>query len=144
MNREELEKLSTEALVALTFADMRVRLLGHRRFLEKMVIMSEVVRSAVERDLPANTPGDVATKQVVSVPGRFEDPRIADLPLPLACRLLELAKQLQHKNSSDDVTPDELRELIKDIKQFDADIQPVYDWHDEISKDLKRATLEMN
>lgn len=144
MNREDLEKLSTADLVALTLADMKFRLSAHQSFLETALITRTLGRFAVANDLPARTPQDVITKQVSAVAGRFDDPRIAELPLALAMRIGELVARLGGKRTIDDVETEEMRELIKDIKQFDADIQPVYAWNAEIQRDLDRAALELN
>lgn len=144
INREDLEKLSTEDLVAITLADMKMRLVGYRNFLEQMVILRVAGMEAVARDQPANTPGEAATKQVASRPGLFTDSRIADLPLPLAKRLVALAERLAGKIHIEDVEIEELSALLKDIKQFGEDIQPVYDWHAELRAELLRADLALN
>lgn len=141
--REKLDGLPIPDLIAITLVKLHMDIDAHNQFLRAMYFAWAVGLQAIAKDTKPKTPDEAAVK-AVTTPARLKDPRIAELPQQLFYRLRQLQQRVEGKKSADDVTREEISSIVKDMKQFNEDIRPVYDWHAEIRQALERTCVEMN
>lgn len=144
MNRESLNKLSDAQLASVAFTAMQLGLQRHAQFLQHVAIVRLTGAVALRDNNPTTSPTELISRQVAAEPGRFTDPRIEKLPLELSNRLVDLVKQLQAKPRPADFSGEEVCALIDEVKKFDADMQPIYDWHEETRRALQRVEASLN
>ena len=141
--REKLDGLPLPELIDITLVKLHMDIAAHSQFLRVMYFARAVGLQSIAKDVQPKTPDEAAVK-AVTTKARLNDPRIAELPQLLFYRLRQLQQRVEGKKRADDVTPEEISSIVRDMKQFNDDIRPVYDWHAEIRQTLERMCVEMN
>jgi hypothetical protein len=144
MTPDDFKHVPTAVLAELVLCTMRNQVSQHKQFLVLMGVAYFTALEAVKEDTQPDNVEEALVKQLVLAPGRLTDSRINTLAPKLLQRVLGFEKRLEDFAVAESWTAEEWHELLKDIKQLNADVAPVYAWREELRRDLVRATAETN
>jgi hypothetical protein len=144
MTADDFKNVPTAILMQLALFKMRGRISYHKQFLVLMGIAYFTAKEALAEDAKPENVEEALVKQLVAAPGRMTDSRIEKLAPRLLRRVLAFDQRLEHIGALESIELADWRALLKDIKQLDADIEPVYAWHEEMKRELAKATAEAN